>query len=157
LLGQSFLKRLGTWSMDSQRQVLVLGPPSIQNEPLPTKEDRAPSKSQAVQKSLEKPPAPSVPQEHSASLPLPPALLPQQRDIATGQTHVRQMISYAMTEEGIGHEEAILAAKRRIEALKPKRLADATARKRARADNERGLQYIRDGRIAEALQAFQAA
>jgi len=33
LLGQSFLKRLGMWSMDSQRHVLVLGPPSIRNEP----------------------------------------------------------------------------------------------------------------------------
>ena len=37
LLGQSFLKRLGMWSMDSQRHVLVLGSPFIQDEPLPTK------------------------------------------------------------------------------------------------------------------------
>jgi hypothetical protein len=142
LLGQSFLKRLGTWSMDSQRHVLVLGPPSRRHEPLPTKEDGTLPTSRAVHKSLEKIPAPSVPQERSASQPLPPALLPQQRDIATGQTHVRHMISYAMTEGGIGNEEAILTTKRRIEALKPTRLTDATARKRGRAENERGLQYI---------------
>jgi clan AA aspartic protease (TIGR02281 family) len=36
LLGQSFLTRLGTWSMDNQRHVLVLGPPSIQNAPDPS-------------------------------------------------------------------------------------------------------------------------
>src|SRR5262249_34944165 len=54
LLGQSFLKRLGTWSMDSQRQVLVLGPSTMRNALLPPKEDRAQATSQAVQKSLEK-------------------------------------------------------------------------------------------------------
>jgi hypothetical protein len=35
LLGQSFLKRLGTWSMDSKRQMLVLGPVPRRDEPLP--------------------------------------------------------------------------------------------------------------------------
>ena len=37
LLGQSFLERLGTWSMNSQRQVLVL-------EPMPTQDKRSLSK-----------------------------------------------------------------------------------------------------------------
>jgi hypothetical protein len=52
LLGQSFLKRLGTWSMDSHRQMLVLGPPSIRNESLPTKEKAAKAPPQLAQPTL---------------------------------------------------------------------------------------------------------
>src|SRR5262249_17116353 len=159
LLGQSFLKHLGTWSMDSQRQVLVLGPSTIRNEPLPPKEDRAQATSQAVQKSLEKMPASSVASERGPSMSLPPMLMAQQQNIAIGHTHVRQMMSYAMDDGGIGNEEAILTAKRRIEALKLKKLVDSQMRKQARAANDRGLQYIANGQgqIAEAAQEFQAA
>jgi hypothetical protein len=113
--------------MDSQRQVLVLGPPAIRNEPF------TPTKSQTVQKSPGEMPAPSVPSERSPSQPLPPVLMAQQQTIATGYTQVRQMISAAMTEGGMGNEEALLAAKRRIEALKLPRLTDPRARKQARA------------------------
>ena len=67
------------------------------------------------------------------------------------------MITFAMTNGGMGNEDALLATKRRIEALQPKRLTDATTRKRARAENERGLQFINAGQFAEAAQAFQAA
>jgi tetratricopeptide (TPR) repeat protein len=81
----------------------------------------------------------------------------QHPDLSTGQTYVRQMISYAMSTGGVGNEDALVATKRRIEALQPKRLTDATARKRARAENERGLLFINNGQIAEAAQAFQAA
>src|SRR5262249_46333751 len=35
LLGQSFLENLGTWGIDSQRQVLTLGTPGQQHEPTP--------------------------------------------------------------------------------------------------------------------------
>jgi hypothetical protein len=133
LLGQSVLERLGTWSMDSQRRLLVLGP-ATRRDGLLSPEGR--------------------------SLQLSPFLLlsaPQQSDLATGQNYVRQMINYAMTEGGLRNEEALFATKRRIEALKPKRLADAQARKQARTANERGLQYINNGQIAEAAQVFQAA
>ena len=67
------------------------------------------------------------------------------------------MITDAMAQGGMGNKAAILATKRRIEALKPKRLADVNARKRARTENERGLQYITNGQIAEAAQVFQVA
>ena len=67
------------------------------------------------------------------------------------------MITYAMTNGGTGNEADLLASKRRIEALQLKRLADAPMRKRARTENERGLQFIHNGQIAEAAQAFQAA
>ena len=81
----------------------------------------------------------------------------QHSDLSTGQTYVRQMISYAMSTGGVENEDALVATKRRIEALQLKRLTNATARKRARAANERGLQFINNGQIAEAAQAFQAA
>jgi Flp pilus assembly protein TadD len=79
-----------------------------------------------------------------------------QPDLATGHDYIRSMITYAMTNGGIGNEEAILSVKRRIEALPLNRHGEPGMQTRARADNERGVKYLRDGQVAEAVLAFQA-
>ena len=71
--------------------------------------------------------------------------------------HVRQMMTYAMTNGGVDHEADITAAKRRLEERTPRKQADPSARQQARAANERGRSALRESRVAEALQAFQAA
>jgi Flp pilus assembly protein TadD len=50
-----------------------------------------------------------------------------------------------------------MAVKRRIEALPLDRHVEPGARQRARAANEHGLLVLREGNMAEAVQAFQTA
>jgi hypothetical protein len=138
-------------TMDSRHQVRRLDPVPRRDEPLLPTADVA-RVSPHGQERTEKMPSPQVHQEPAVSPPL-----ARQPDLAPGQNDVRQMITYAMANGGLGNEDALLTAKRRLETLKPKRLTDAPARKRARGENERGLQYMTKGQIAEAAQAFQAA
>jgi Flp pilus assembly protein TadD len=158
LLGQSVLERFGTWSMDNQRRMLVLGPVPTLNErfankeTMPTLEEVQQRLARLRQRQVEQERVEQAAQQRTAT-----GSGAQQGTISAGETYVRQMITYAMANGGIGNEADLLATKRRIEALQPKRLTDATARKRARAENERGLQFINAGQIAEAAQAFQAA
>ena len=94
-------------------------------------------------------------QAPGASLPAPPVAGPPA--LATGEDAVRQLIISAMADEGGDNAEAILAVKRQIEALPLNRHVEPSAHQQARAANERGLHYLRDGQMAEAVQAFQAA
>jgi tetratricopeptide (TPR) repeat protein len=93
-------------------------------------------------------------QTSRASLPAPVAGPPA---LAIGEDAVRQLISYAMADGGDSNVEAILAVKRQIEALPLNRQVEPSVHQRARAANERGLLGLRDGLMAEAVQAFQAA
>ena len=77
--------------------------------------------------------------------------------MAAGEDAVRQLISYAMADDGVGNAQAIMAAKRRIEALPLNRDVEPSAHQRARAANDRGLDLLHEGHMAEAVQAFQAA
>ncbi len=88
-------------------------------------------------------------------LPAPPVAGPPM--LATGEDAVRQLITYAIADGGGGNAEAILTVKRQIEALPLNRHIEPQAHKRARAANERGLHAFREGSMAEAVQAFQAA
>lgn len=81
----------------------------------------------------------------------------QQAEMAAGQKEVRHMLTSALSEGGLHNEEAILAAKRRLEALNLQGRAGPRARQQARGANERGLQYVQAGQWAEAVQAFSAA
>jgi Flp pilus assembly protein TadD len=157
LLGQSVLERFGTWSMDNQRRMLVLGPVPTLNERVANKETRVALEAQQTVAQLRQRQVEQERAEQEAQQRATDGSGTQQSAISTGQTYVRQMITFAMTNGGMGNEDALLATKRRIEALQPKRLTDATTRKRARAENERGLQFINAGQFAEAAQAFQAA
>jgi tetratricopeptide (TPR) repeat protein len=94
-------------------------------------------------------------QAPGASLPAPPVAGPPA--LATREDAVRQLITFAMADGGGGNAEAILAVKRQIEALPLNRHVEPSPHQRARAANERGLHYLRDGQMAEAVQAFQAA
>jgi hypothetical protein len=100
------------------------------------------------------PPRP-VDQAADVSRPAPPLAGPPA--LATGEDAVRQLISYAMADGGAGNAEAIIAAKRHIEALPLNRDVEPGAHQRARAANDRGLNVLRDGHMADAVQAFQAA
>jgi Flp pilus assembly protein TadD len=88
----------------------------------------------------------------AASSPIaePPAL-------AAGEDAVRQLISTAMADGGAGSAQAISAIKRRIEALPLNRDIDPGAHQRARAANDRGLNMVLEGQMAEAVKAFQIA
>ena len=77
--------------------------------------------------------------------------------MAAGEDAVRQLISYAMANGGAGNAQAIMAVKRHIEALPLNRDVEPGAHQRARAANDRGLNVLHEGRMAEAVQAFQAA
>lgn len=77
--------------------------------------------------------------------------------VAVGEDAVRQLITYAMTNGGDGNVPAIMAVKRQIETLPLNRHLDANAHQRARAANDRGLNVLREGNMAEAVQAFQTA
>ena len=77
--------------------------------------------------------------------------------MAAGEDAVRQLISYAMADGGGGNAQAIMAVKRHIEALPLNRDIEPGAHQRARAANDRGLDLLREGHMAEAVQAFQAA
>jgi Tfp pilus assembly protein PilF len=89
------------------------------------------------------------------SHPAPPVAGPPA--VATGEDAVRQLITSAMANRGAGDAEAIMALKRQIEALPLNRHVEPSAHLRARAANERGLQVLREGHMAEAVQAFQTA
>jgi predicted Zn-dependent protease len=67
------------------------------------------------------------------------------------------MISASMANGGNGDVDAIMEAKRQIEALPLNRRLEAAAHQQARAANDRGLQLLREGNMAEAVQAFKAA
>ncbi len=67
------------------------------------------------------------------------------------------MIADARVDGGAGKETAILATKRRIEQLNLAKSSPAGAQGRARAENKRGVEYLRNGQLAEAIQAFEAA
>jgi hypothetical protein len=77
--------------------------------------------------------------------------------LAAGEDEVRQMITYAMANGGAGDIDGIMAAKRQIETLPLDRHVDPDAHQQARIANERGLRAFREGRLNEAVQAFQAA
>jgi Tfp pilus assembly protein PilF len=94
-------------------------------------------------------------QAPGVSHPAPPLAGPP--GVATGEDAVRQMITYAMADGGGSNAEAIMAVKRHIEALPLDRHVEPSAHQRARAANERGLDSLREGHMAEAVQAFQTA
>jgi Flp pilus assembly protein TadD len=77
--------------------------------------------------------------------------------VAAGEDAVRQLISYAMADGGVGNAQAIMAERRHIEALPLNRDVETGAHQRARAANDRGLDLLHEGHMAEAVQAFQAA
>ena len=91
----------------------------------------------------------------NVSRPAPPVAGPP--EAAVGEDQVRQLITYAMEDGGNGDTAAIMAMKRQIEALPLNRHMAPNARQRARAANERGLLALREGNMAEAVQAFQTA
>jgi Flp pilus assembly protein TadD len=76
---------------------------------------------------------------------------------ATGEDAVRRMLSASMANGGNGDVDAIMEAKRQIEALPLNRRLEPAARQQARAANDRGLQLLRQGNMGEAVQAFKAA
>jgi hypothetical protein len=88
-------------------------------------------------------------------LPAPPMAGPSV--LAAGEDAVREMITHAMARGGAGEIEGIAAAKRRIEALPLNRYLEPSTHQRARAANERGLRAYREGRLEDAVQAFQSA
>jgi Flp pilus assembly protein TadD len=96
--------------------------------------------------------SPEGPQHREDYPPLagPPAL-------ATGEDAVRRLITYAMPDAGGGNTEAIMAVRRQIEALPLNRHVEPSAHQRARVANDHGLQDLREGHMAEAVQAFEAA
>lgn len=77
-----------------------------------------------------------------------------EKEKENGQEYVRQMVSYSMVEGGVSNEEKILEVKRRVEALPYPSSSD---RRTARNANEKGLAYLKSGRITEAVAAFQEA
>jgi Flp pilus assembly protein TadD len=76
---------------------------------------------------------------------------------ATGEDAVRRMVSASMANGGNGDVDAIMEAKRQIEALPLNRRLEPAAHQQARAANDRGLQLLREGNMGEAVQAFKAA
>jgi hypothetical protein len=94
-------------------------------------------------------------QAHGISRPASP--LTGTPPVATGEDAVRQLITYAMANGGNGNAEAIMAVKRQIEALPLNRQVEPGAHQQARAANERGLHVLREGNMAEAVQAFKTA
>jgi Flp pilus assembly protein TadD len=100
-------------------------------------------------------PTGSPDQAPGASRPEPP--LGEPPALAAGEDAVRQLISYALADGGAGNAEAIMAVRRHIEALPLNRNIEPGAHQRARAANDRGLELLHEGHMAEAVQAFQAA
>jgi hypothetical protein len=100
---------------------------------------------------------PELPEDQGpgVSHPAPPMAGPPA--VATGEDAVRQLITYAMADGGNGNAEAIMTVKRQIEALPLDRHVEPGAHQRARVANERGLHVLREGNLAEAVQAFQVA
>jgi Flp pilus assembly protein TadD len=95
-------------------------------------------------------------QAPGASRPEPPPL-EEPPALAAGEDAVRQLISYALADGGAGNAQAIMAVKRHIEALPLNRDVEPGAHQRARVANDRGLELLREGHMAEAVQVFQAA
>jgi Flp pilus assembly protein TadD len=67
------------------------------------------------------------------------------------------MMMLASTAGDMGREADILAAKSRIEALNIKDRFERKDRRKARQENEKGIKYLQDGQMAEAVTAFQTA
>ncbi len=76
---------------------------------------------------------------------------------AIGQHYLERMIAYARVEGGAGNEEALFETKRRIEELRPESSSGTGDRRRAGAENRRGIELLRTGQAAAAVQAFEAA
>ena len=100
---------------------------------------------------------PQRPEDQGPDVPHPAPPVAGPPAVATGEDAVRQLITYAMADGGKGDAEAILAVKRQIEALPLNRHVEPGVHQRARAANERGLHVLREGNMAEAVQAFQTA
>jgi Tetratricopeptide repeat len=77
--------------------------------------------------------------------------------LATGEDAVRRMISASMANGGNGDVDAIMEAKHQIETLLLNQHSEPASHQQARAANDRGLQLLREGNMAEAVQAFKAA
>lgn len=76
---------------------------------------------------------------------------------AIAQQYVLSLISYAEVDGGIDNERLIEEAKRRIDALLLPSDGEPEQRAQIQEQNERGLQNLREGRIADAILAFQNA
>jgi hypothetical protein len=102
-------------------------------------------------------PAPQHEVEQASAAPHREFLEAEPVAFATGEDAVRRMISASMANGGNGDVDAIMAAKRQIDALPMTRRSEPAAHQQARAANDRGLQLLREGNMAEAVQAFKAA
>jgi hypothetical protein len=102
-------------------------------------------------------PAPQHQVEQKAAASRPGSLGAGPIAFAPGEDAVRRMISASMANGGNGDVDAIMEAKRQIEALPLNRRLEAAAHQQARAANDRGLQLLREGNMAEAVQVFKAA
>jgi hypothetical protein len=102
-------------------------------------------------------PAPQHQVEQRAAASRPGSLGAGPIAFAPGEDAVRRMISASMANGGNGDVDAIMEAKRQIEALPLNQRLEAAAHQQARAANDRGLQLLREGNMAEAVQAFKAA
>jgi Flp pilus assembly protein TadD len=80
-----------------------------------------------------------------------------QPNIAIGEGYVQHMISYSMEDGGLGKEDAILGMRERIEALDLEKSFASSAQKRAQTANKLGIELLRDGRVAEAVETFETA
>jgi Tfp pilus assembly protein PilF len=103
------------------------------------------------------PMGPPLPTDQGPSASQPAPLVAAPPALASGEDAVRQMIAYAMIDGGNGNAEAIMALKRQIKALPLNRHVEPVAHLRARIANEHGLLVLREGDMAEAVQAFKTA
>jgi len=94
---------------------------------------------------------------HMSVSSLPPASQDLQATIAMGKKYVQQMLKLAKTAGGVYHEDDIRTMKRQLEGLGRHSPVDAKAREQGRVANAQGLHALKEGHIAEALRAFQAA
>lgn len=76
---------------------------------------------------------------------------------SSGIEQLQQIINYASLDGGISHENEITFAKQRIEQLRIKNELPASNRNVARVANQKGLDELKRGQSAKALQAFQEA
>lgn len=81
----------------------------------------------------------------------------RQSSLDIGQGYLQRIIDYAKTNGGVGKEEAIVTMTRRIERLNLKSASNSGSRMRAQVENERGIELLRNGQVAQAVQAFEAA
>jgi Flp pilus assembly protein TadD len=86
-----------------------------------------------------------------------PSSAARQPDNPSSQHYLERMIALSKVDGGLGNEDAIREAKRRIEELAPAKSSGSGGGRRAGADNERGIEFLRSGQAAEAMKAFEAA